>query len=64
MAKALASFFRYSISRNENVVTVQDELNNIQHYIMIQNYRFEDKFQFRVEVEPEDKLAYACQILK
>lgn len=64
MAKALASFFRYSISRNENVVTVQDELNNIQHYIMIQNYRFEDKFQFRVEVEPEDKLAYACQIPK
>lgn len=64
MAKALASFFRYSISRNENVVTVQDELNNIQHYIMIQNYRFENKFQFQVEMEPEDKLAYACQIPK
>lgn len=64
MAKALGSFFRYSISRKENVVTVQDELNNIQHYIMIQNYRFEDKFLFRVEIEPEDEEAYICQIPK
>lgn len=64
MAKALASFFRYSISRKENVVTVQDEINNIQHYIMIQNYRFEDKFLFQVEMESEDKAAYSCQIPK
>lgn len=64
MAKALASFFRYSISRKENVVTVEDELNNIEHYIMIQNYRFEDKFRFQVEIEPQDKAACACQIPK
>ncbi len=64
MAKALASFFRYSISRKENVVTIEDELNNIQHYIMIQNYRFEDKFLFQVEMAPEDKRVYACQIPK
>lgn len=64
MARALASFFRYSISRKENVVTIEDELNNIKHYIMIQNYRFEDKFLFQVDMEPEDKAAYACQIPK
>ena len=64
MAKALASFFRYSISRKENVVTIQDELNNIQHYIMIQNYRFENKFLFEVKIEQEDKAAYNCQIPK
>ncbi len=64
MAKALASFFRYSISRKENVVTIEDELNNIKRYIMIQNYRFEDKFLFRVDLDPEDKAAYACQIPK
>lgn len=64
MAKALASFFRYSISRKENVVTVEDELNNIKHYIMIQNYRFEDKFLFQVDMEQEDREAYDCQIPK
>lgn len=54
MAKALASFFRYSISKKENMVTILDELNNIRNYIMIQNYRFEDKFRFEVKLEDED----------
>lgn len=64
MAKSLASFFRYSISRRENIVTIQDELNNIQNYIMIQNYRFEDKFCFRVDVEETDQKYLACLIPK
>lgn len=64
MAKSLASFFRYSISRRENIVTIQDELNNIQNYIMIQNYRFEDKFCFRVDIEEEDQKALSCLIPK
>ena len=28
MAKALASFFRYSISKKENIVTIREEFNN------------------------------------
>lgn len=64
MAKSLASFFRYSISRRENIVTIQDELNNIQNYIMIQNYRFEDKFHFRVDMEEKDQKALSCLIPK
>ena len=64
MAKSLAAFFRYSISRAENIVTVSDELNNIRNYIMIQNYRFEDKFQFRVEIEDGDKEVLSCLIPK
>lgn len=64
MAKALASFFRYSISRKENIVSIQDELNNIQNYIRIQNYRFEDKFYFQVDIPEEDKKYLGCQIPK
>lgn len=64
MAKSLASFFRYSISRKENIVTLQDELNNIRNYILIQNYRFEDKFQFSVKIDEEDQKALVCQIPK
>ena len=64
MAKSLASFFRYSISRRGNIVTVQDELNNIENYIMIQNYRFEDKFRFGVDIEEDDRNALSCLIPK
>jgi len=57
MTKALARFFRYSISKSEDLVTLKDELSNIENYIIIQKYRFEDKFSFEIkysEVDIED----------
>ena len=64
MSKALASFFRYSISRREDIVTVQDELSNIQNYFLIQEYRFENKFSLKIEIEPEDERIYDAMIPK
>ncbi len=64
MARALAAFFRYNISRKEDIVTVQDELDNIQNYIMIQNYRFENKFRFEVAAEEDDEQVYTYLIPK
>ncbi|MFT3983545.1 MAG: sensor histidine kinase [Lachnospiraceae bacterium] len=64
MAKSLASFFRYSISRRENIVTLADELNNIKNYFLIQNYRFENKFQLFIQIEDEDEAVYSYLIPK
>ena len=64
MAKALASFFRYSISKKENIVTLQEEFNNIENYFLIQSYRFDDKFSFEIRTTPEDRTAYSCLIPK
>lgn len=64
MSKALASFFRYSISRREDIVTVQDELSNIQNYFLIQEYRFENKFSLKIEIEPQDERVYDAMIPK
>ena len=64
MAKALASFFRYSISKKENIVTLQEEFNNIENYFLIQSYRFDDKFSFEIRTAPEDRTAYSCLIPK
>lgn len=64
MAKALASFFRYSISKKENIVTLKEELNNIENYFFIQSYRFDDKFSFDIQTDPEEKEAYSCLIPK
>ena len=44
MVEALAAFFRYSISRKGNLVTLRDELANIDNYMMIQRYRFNNRF--------------------
>lgn len=64
MAKALALFFRYSISKKETLVTVRDELANIENYFLIQSYRFDNKFSFEVKVDGQDREIYGCLIPK
>ena len=54
MTEALASFFRYTISKVENLVTVEEELENCKTYFKIQQYRFGDRLQLHIEYEKED----------
>ena len=61
--KALADFFRYTISRKETVVSVRDELKNVEDYLRIQNYRFRNKFVYRRQFdENADYMDY--QVIK
>lgn len=53
MTEALATFFRYTISNVENLVTLEDELSNIYNYYIIQQYRFGDRVNFSVEYDSE-----------
>ncbi len=45
MIETLARLFRYNIGRSEQLSTIADELENVQNYVKIQNYRFRNKFQ-------------------
>ena len=47
MVKALADFFRYTISKKETIVSIRDELKNVEDYLKIQNYRFQNKFIYQ-----------------
>lgn len=51
IAWSLSRFFRYSISGNSDMVSLQDELENVQNYAKIQNYRFQNRFVLRIEGE-------------
>lgn len=55
MIEALASFFRYSISRSGNLVTLRDELVNIENYMLIQRYRFNNRFSLAIEIEADEE---------
>jgi len=57
MVEALAGFFRYSISSSGDLVTVRDELSNVKNYMMIQEYRFDNRYQLKVDMEEEDEIA-------
>lgn len=55
MTEALANFFRYTISNVENMVTLEEELDNIQTYFSIQKYRFEERIRLSVEFDPQER---------
>lgn len=65
MTEALAVFFRYTISKVENLVTMEEELQNCNTYFRIQQYRFGPRLSLDIQCDPEDKEAiYRCRIPK
>lgn len=55
MTEALAKFFRYTITKVENLVTVEEELQNCETYFRIQQYRFGDRLKLHIECEEEER---------
>lgn len=55
MTEALATFFRYTISNLENLVTLEDELGNIENYFIIQQYRFGERLRLQVVCDEDDR---------
>lgn len=65
MTEALAVFFRYTISKVENLVSVEEEVQNCETYFRIQQYRFGQRLQLAVRCAPEDRAdIYRCRIPK
>lgn len=65
MTEALASFFRYTISKVENLVSVEEELQNCETYFKIQQYRFAERLQLTVECDGgEREEIYNCRLPK
>ena len=61
MVKALSSFFRVSLSKGKEYVSLDVELSMIKNYLDIQSYRYEDMFVYDIECEEEIK---KCRFLK
>ena len=65
MTEALATFFRYTISNVEHLVTIEDELRNIENYYIIQQYRFGERISLCIEYDEEDRdKLYQCRLPK
>lgn len=54
MTETLAKFFRYTITKVENLVSVEEELDNCEAYFLIQKYRFGDRLQLHIEYDAEE----------
>lgn len=56
MTEALATFFRYTISNVDHLVSLEDELANIENYYYIQQFRFGKKLQLRIRYSSSEEL--------
>ena len=54
---SLSKFFRISLSKGKNIITIGEEIEHIRNYLIIQKMRYKDKFEYEIRV-PEEVLPY------
>ena len=57
MVSSLSNFFRFSLSRGQNVITIQEEQQHIRSYLEIQHMRYRDLMEYVIDI-PEELNAY------
>lgn len=63
MVLALSKYFRLSLSGARDFITVEDELQQVEKYLMIQKMRFGDAFTYQIVCEPEVRKARTPKIM-
>ncbi|NLY19320.1 MAG: histidine kinase, partial [Clostridiaceae bacterium] len=58
MVSALATFFRISVSKGEEIITVKDEISHVENYLIIQHMRYKDKLKYSINID-EDLYCYS-----
>ena len=53
MAESLSIFYRNSIGRSTEMISLEQELKNVENYVKIQRYRFGNRFEFILETTPQ-----------
>ena len=59
MVGALGKLFRISISRGHELIPIRDELKHVESYLIIQKYRYSDRFEYTFDVD-ESFGGYLC----
>lgn len=53
MVKSLASLFRITLSKGKNIIPIHSEIQHAQHYLYIQNIRYDNRFTVEYRIDPE-----------
>ena len=52
MVSSLSSFFRHSLSRGKDIITLREEQEHVCSYLQIQQVRYKDIMQYTVNIDP------------
>jgi len=53
MVVALSRFFRISISKGRNIIPLEDEIEHVRNYLLIQKLRYKESFEYSFDVDPQ-----------
>ena len=53
IVSALGSFYRNSLSKGSEIITIRHELDIVRSYLVIQSYRYKDLFTYEIHVSEE-----------
>ena len=63
MVIALAKFFRISISKGKPIITVKEELEHVNNYMIIESIRYKDTFTFKIDCDPDCEDCLAMKLM-
>lgn len=55
MVSSLSNYFRFSLSRGQNVITLEEEQQHIKSYLEIQQMRYRDLMEYEIDIPDELK---------
>lgn len=58
MTEALSKLFRCMIANEGQMITLKDELQSVENYMLIQQFRFDGRIAYRANLEQESMLGY------
>ncbi|WP_252132894.1 cache domain-containing sensor histidine kinase [Clostridium caldaquaticum] len=61
VSQALAKFYKLSLSKGKDIISVEEEIKHVETYVKIQNLRFDNRINFIIDVPYE---LYEYKILK
>lgn len=53
MVTSLSGYFRSSLSKGRDIITLREEEQHVRSYLEIQHVRYKDILEYRIEIQPE-----------
>lgn len=60
---ALARFFRISLSKGKNIISVEHEAEHVRNYLTIQKMRYKNKFEYFINVDEDVKQCATIKLI-
>lgn len=52
MISALSGFYRIGLSGGREIITIEEEIEHIKHYLYMEELRYGDQFSYKIDVNP------------